>query len=509
MKFSALRPDVSEALAKWSTQRLAQSPSNQAALHSSRETPAEFFARLCPHEPHPKQLEFLNDTSRELFWGGGGGGGKSDGALMLCLKYAWIPGFSATILRRTNQQMTKADAILARAMEWWIGKPGVKYSAEKHTFYFQCPGGGVSSVAFGHLEDSFSHHNYQGMRSHLVVFEELTQHLETHYRYLFSRQRKNAQSTEEKAGRDSVELMKRSMRRLANGTASTADIPMLMRSTGNPDGPHRDWVYERFVNPETRDHGADWMPSRVEDNPSIDLESYDEGLQKLDPLTYKRLRYGEGWESAEPGDFFDRANFVIAKEPPPRIQRRVRFYDFASSKKKNSKFTASTLMALVIEGGVETFWVLDSTEVKWGAAEQPQMLALQAAEDGRDVIIRWELEGGSSGSVATEAAYKPALDGYDADGVRPNASKEDRAKPLAAKVMHRKVYVLERHWTKKFLDRHHGFPNDTFKDVVDATTGAFNWLTEHKGSIPTFATGSSSVTRGLLSGMSKRKDRWG
>jgi predicted phage terminase large subunit-like protein len=394
-------------------------------------------------------------------FGGGGGGGKSSGALMRLLKYADVPGYAGWGLRINFAQMMKSDAILARAIEWWRGKPGVRWDPQTHTFAFQCPGGGTSTISFGHMDSGLSFYDYQGAAGHCIIFDELTHFEERAYKYLFSRQRRPTEGP-------------------------LKDVPLFTGSTANPGGTGHAWVKARFVDPETRNPRAVYIHSTMVDNPSIDKDSYLESLAEMDPVTRAQLEQGS-WDELEPGDFFDQSNFVLIQEAPANLgfMRKVRYWDFAGTEKtkknKDPDFTASCKMA-VLHGhtpGDITYYILDITEDRWDAGVLPDMVRLQAVEDTRSVAVRWEMEGGSSGIIASERAIKPELSGYDADGIRSTGSKVQRARPLAAKVNKRRVYVLEGDKTKRFLDQCHRFPAVEHDDMVDAASGAFNWLLEH------------------------------
>lgn len=815
--------------------------------HNSHETPAEFFARLCPHTPHPVQQEFLQCESREALIGGGGRSGKSDAALMRLLRFAHVPGYSGLCLRRNYAQMIKADAIMARAIEWWRGKPGVRWDAQNHRFMFDCPGGGQSTIAFGHMESALSFYDYQGSVGHCVVFDELTHFEERQYTYLFSRQSKPVEGVlaalplfmgatanpggvghcidrgeiltpsgwrdvrDFKVG-DSVyavaptgelveshaeqvhavrytgDMMRANARGLSmsctpdhrvakvggskrvrnskftltpmselpgqatilrsvhwagvelasfepdviatrkrrlkqpasisgdqyaelmgwflsegntvardrafdisqmkafgrgqihdlltrcgfifgehatyfrvhapdwcehllqfgkcrdkfipaalklavprqlrilfdalvngdghwsqgkiggsgqyyttslrladdvaevalklgyivntsqrqrhnrnglsycvnfrsatrsggtelltgnhvynvatntkrrsyvrrepfDGTVYCIGVPdhhaFVVRQDGSAWVSGNSWVKARFVDEATRSPRAVWIRANAEDNPTIDLASYEESLQELDPVTRAQLRHGS-WDELEAGDFFDQSNFVLLDDPPVHNMRLARYWDFAGSRrgpKPKDDFTASCLMGLWQEPGDVTRGikpgsmavVLDVTEDKWPAGEIPDRVALQAAEDGLLVAVRWEEEGGSSGAVSTERAYKPALLGFDADGIRSTGNKMERARPFAARVANRKVFVLKREWTKKWADQHHRFPAVEHDDMVDATSGAWNWLDANAIGAPRIHRAANSVTSTLtasrrLGTREQRRGRFG
>lgn len=218
----------------------------------------------------PKQAEFLADESREILYGGAAGGGKSVALLMAAAQYVTEPGYSAVILRRTFAQMSKSDSILELAKEWWLGDDRVKFNGDEYKFTF--PRG--ATVQFGHMENERSKFNYQGGAFRFVGYDELTQFTETQYTYLFSRQRKAADSPH----------------------------PLRMRATSNPGGVGHQWVYKRFIDTKTRRPRAKFIPAKLKDNPNVDEASYREGLAELDPLTRLQLEEGR-WDAVAGGRF--------------------------------------------------------------------------------------------------------------------------------------------------------------------------------------------------------------
>lgn len=126
-----------------------------------------------------------------------------------------------------------------------------------------------------------------------IGFDELSQFTESQYLYLFSR-----------------------LRRLA-----TSDIPLRMRSASNPGGVGARWVYKRFIPEKFTPNdaveakvwwkeGADdsgrefkraFIPAKLQDNPHLDREQYEEFLNELDPITREQLLRGD-WLISERGD---------------------------------------------------------------------------------------------------------------------------------------------------------------------------------------------------------------
>src|SRR4029077_19436838 len=79
-------------------------------------------------------------------------------------------------------------------------------------------------VEFAYLESDRDVHRYQGAEFQFVGFDELPHFTEYQYRYMGSRLR------------------------------GPAGLPIRLRATGNPDGPHLAWVRRRF---------APWIDTQV------------------------------------------------------------------------------------------------------------------------------------------------------------------------------------------------------------------------------------------------------
>jgi phage terminase large subunit-like protein len=148
-----------------------------------------------------------------------------------------------------------------------------------------------ATIEFGHLQHESSVLDYQGGGYHRVAYDELTQFSEQQYLYLFSRMR---------------------MRK---------DFPIRMgiRCASNPGGPGHAWVKQRFITQEAERAvqalGAyqpspaglifwpapnrAFVPARVADNPSLDINDYVERMRThLPPVLRERLLNGD-WSIVE------------------------------------------------------------------------------------------------------------------------------------------------------------------------------------------------------------------
>lgn len=246
-----------------------------------------------PQVPHPKQKLFLDLDCLEAFFGGAAGGSKSSALLMAALQYVDQPKYSAILFRRTYADLALPDALMPRAHEWLNRhrKRGLHWNDKDKTWTF--PSG--ATLTFGYLDTENDKYRYQGSAYQFVGFDELTQFSESMYLYLFSR-----------------------LRRLVG-----SNVPIRMRSASNPGGIGARWVQERFIpddftpemaegqevfwkegtNPDGSLVTRAFIPSRLQDNPSLDRAEYEQSLNQLDPVTREQLLKGD-WQIRERGNVY-------------------------------------------------------------------------------------------------------------------------------------------------------------------------------------------------------------
>lgn len=410
------------------------------------------------HTPYPKQAAFMLLDCKEAFYGGAAGGGKSDALLMCALQYVDIPGYAAIIFRRSYADLVKPGALIDRALTWlapWLATKEVRWYEKEKKFEF--PSG--ATLQFGYMETANDRFNYQGGEYQFIGFDEVTHILEVCYTYMFSR-----------------------LRRLKG-----FNVPLRVRAASNPpdDGDNAEWVYNRFVNPETKKPHVVFIPAGMDDNPFLDREAYEESLQELDPVTRARLRDGI-WTIVRKGNMFRREWFEFV-DAPPSGRRRVRFWDCASTevepqKKKRGKdpdWTAGVLMSE--KGGV--YYVEDIEHVQLSSMKVEDLQKQTAKSDGFWTKIFEEKEPGSSGDYTIEKKRKEIFKGYAYEGVRSTGSKIQRAMPASAAAERRVIKIVRgcRNVEKLFAELE-GFPGAPHDDLVDAFSGAFNAL----ASMPVF-----------------------
>ncbi len=127
---------------------------------------------------------------------------------------------------------------------------------------------------------------------------------------------------------------------------------------------------------------------------------------------------------------------------------------------------------------------MDCVAEQLGAASVDELMlstsradAAVAGSQGVGFMVRWEEEPGSA-SKRESRRYVRALAGIDASGVRSRADKLVRAKPLASMAQAGSVKLVAGSWINEWLGHMHGQPDLPHDDIMDASSGAFNALTE-------------------------------
>ncbi len=405
-----------------------------------------------PWTPTPKQAEFLARPEREALFGGAAGPGKSVGLLFAGLRYVHVPEYRAVLFRRRSTDLEKPKAILDLAHSWLRGT-SAEWDAKRRTYKF--PSG--AEVSFGHLNTEADKFDHQGAAYHFVGFDELTQFTLSQYLYLFSRTRRDVGSV----------------------------IPTRVRSSTNPGGEGHEWVYDRFfVNPSP---SRVFVPATLEDNPHLDLADYEQALDELDPVTRRQLRFGD-WTVRPAGNFFKRDAFRLLDKAPALVKARiVRAWDLAATEVAPGKDPDWSVGVKMAQLDSRRFVVLHVHRFRGSPAQVETEVARIADEDGPEVEIHMEQEGGSSGKIVRAHFAATVLHGRNVRFHRPTGDKVTRAKPYSAAVENGLVSLVRGPWTTAYLDELTPFPAPgVHDDQVDASSLAHSALVT--GAVGTIAT---------------------
>lgn len=408
--------------------------------------------RYVPIRPTPKQSAFLLVPHREAFYGGAAGGGKSSALLAASLQYADVAGYAALLVRRSFFELTQPNGLIDLSKQWLAGTDAVWRESD---FTWRFPSG--ATLTFRHLLDARAELAFQGGEYQYIGVDEVTELEEDSYRFLFSRLRARAGST----------------------------LPLRMRAASNPYGPGAEWVYQRFV-VEGPSVGRVFVRAVFEDNPHLDLVSYDESLRELPPGMREQLRHGS-WDVRPEGGLFKRRWFdgrFVGPERLPSDLSLCRFWDLASTEQirgSDPDHTAGVLLGRDHDG---LFYVLDVVRARTTPLNVQKLIERVSEEDRQDAshrdwgapAIRIEQEPGSAGKMLVDFYGRRVLQRFDFKGVVSSGSKDARAAPVSARAEAGHLLVSRAPWNGAFLDELCAFPFARHDDQVDALSGAYTEL---------------------------------
>lgn len=436
------------------------------------------------------------DNPRGLFQVGRGriSTHNSDALLMAALQWVDVPHYSALILRKSWADLSQPGAIMDRAYEWLQDTPAKPIHGGR-TWLF--PSG--ARLTFGYIQYPKDVGRYKSAEFQMVAFDELSEFDERTYQFMFSRIRRpavpcdNCRKPVARGVEDAWEHRKQldcnyavpdkaSLRQYppSEDGITIFDVPLRMRSASNPGGPGHLWVRERFVDPATKVPKAIFVPARLEDNPSLDQESYEESLAHLGPIERARLRYGD-WSVTDVGAMFQRHWFPVQYEAPSEC-RWVRYWDLAATNSKGADATAGALLGLH-----DGKWYLRDVRHARLSPQGVEQLIAQTAEMDKaaygNVPIWMEQEGGASGVNTIDYYKRKVLVGYEFKGDRPSGSKAERARPMSSAAEAGNFILVQGPWNKAFLDEVEMFPIGPHDDIVDACSGAMTVMSKRRARI--------------------------
>jgi len=260
------------------------------------------------------QTSFLAASEREVFYGGARGGGKSYAMLVDPLRYCSKAHHRALLIRRTMPELR--DLIQKSQLLYSKAYPGAKWREQEKEWRF--PSG--AKIEFGYAENMTDVLRYQGQSYTWIGIDELPQyHSPDIYNFLRSSLR-------------SVD----------------PDIPVFMRSTGNPGNVGSQWVREMFVEPgepnTAFDVGIDtpngkkyisrrFIPAKLQDNPYLmQTDDYYIMLASLPEVQRKQFLDGD-WDAYEDSAFpeFNKTTHVVEPFDIPRGWYKFRAADWGYS----------------------------------------------------------------------------------------------------------------------------------------------------------------------------------
>ncbi len=177
------------------------------------------------------------------------------------------------------------------------------------------------------------------------------------------------------------------------------------------------------------------------------------------------------WPVPAGGLMFDTSKIEIKTPPKGHWKKRIRYWDNAATA-AGGAFTAGTLMGEDEHG---KFWILDVQRFQLGTAAREEKKKQTAIIDGQDVWIGLEQEPGSGGKDQVYNTIK-GLAGYRVHVDKVSTDKVVRADAFSVQVNYGNVSMAPGEWNQAYINELEFFPESTYKDQVDTSSGGFNFL---------------------------------
>lgn len=373
---------------------------------------------------------------------------NSDALLMAALQYVDHPQYAALLLRDTYKNLSLPNSLMSRAHAW-LANTDARWNEKDKTWFF--PSG--ATITFGYLDGPWDHFNYNSSEFQYIGVDEACDLRWYQVLFMFFRLRKTLDNP----------------------------VPLRFRAASNPGGISHNELKEKYIDPETREQGVVFISAKLRDNPYLEKDNYLKSLNKLDPVTKKRLVDGD-WEIREQGRMFQREWFPILEYSPEgtNVEAVVRYWDLAATEEKRFQGQGKKNFDPAFTSGVRILrlknrtYVIDSViRVKRSPKNVEDIVRQTAQLDGKRTEIYMEQEPGSSGVNTIDHYRRFVLAGYTFRANRVTGSKSDRAMPFSSMAESRNIALVKGQWNKDFLDELEVFPSGKYKDQADAASGAF------------------------------------
>lgn len=447
-------------------------------------------------QPGPQEL-FLSTPADIAIYGGAAGGGKTFALLMEPLRHVKRPDFGAVMFRRTFPQITQEGAMWDQSVTLYSGSARPNQSRLE----WRWPSG--ARVSFEHMQYETDKLNYQGAQIPLIGFDQLESFSEAQFFYMLSRNRSVCGVRPYMRGTCNPDADSWLAKFISWWIDDNTGYPIMSRAgrmrwfirigsdikwADRPEDLAQFRINTDVGAVEAVPKSVTFVPARIYDNKILMAADpgYLASLMALPEVERERLLAGNWKIRPEAGKVFNRDWFkIIHARDIPVGGVETRFWDFAATDKEQaSSSTAYTAGVRILRQG-PLYIVMDCEAGQWGPAESEKRFievsrrdAQEARKYGRQYRVRWEIEPGSA-AKRDAVRLQTALNGLDAQGVLASGQGDKlvRARALQTQSMAGNVKLRQGEWNDAWLNHMHNQPETKQKDIMDASAGAYNDLT--------------------------------
>lgn len=168
----------------------------------------------------------------------------------------------------------------------------------------------------------------------------------------------------------------------------------------------------------------------------------------------------------------DQLGVVDSLPGPSNWEQTVRYWDKAGSEGAGAWTVGVKMLRLKNNKIIIT----DVRRGQWSSEIRERVIKQTAEGDGVQCRVGVEQESGSGGKESAEATVRNLM-GFSVIKDLPSGDKVNRADPLSVQVNAGNVMMLRGDWNHSFVEELRYFPYGTYKDQVDAASGAFKLIT--------------------------------
>ncbi|MEM6839746.1 MAG: phage terminase large subunit [Cyanobacteria bacterium P01_C01_bin.120] len=431
------------------------------------------------------QASFTECDADIVLYGGSAGSGKTFAELIDFARPEFIqnPDYTAVIFRRTYPQITAPGGLADESSKLY---PVINGKPKDNNIEWHFPSG--ARIEFRHLQHEKNIYDWQGAQITRIGWDELTHFTESQFFYLLSRNR-------------STSGIKPQMRMTCNPDADSWVAKFIDwwidDATGYPNS-DRSGIIRWFIRlndeviwgdsqkelqskyPESMPKSFTFIAAKITDNPIL-LKAdpgYLANLKALHPVEQERLLKGNWKIRYGAGKLINREWFQFCDAAPSGVTW-IRFWDLAATAKEVAKqshfYTAGVLIGRCPSGN---YYLKDAIAEQVAPGNVKQLIRSVAEMDGPGVMVRWEMEGGSSGKIVADD-YQNALSGFNSNAVKPMGDKVTRFIPVATAASNGNVYIVRGEWNVAYLNalvKFDGSSQPLVNDFADATSGGYSVL---------------------------------
>lgn len=439
------------------------------------------------------QTMFMASSADIVIYGGAAGGGKTYALLLEALRHKDVKGFGGVIFRKNFTQITAEGGLWDASNKIFSQVPDA-HSRKTPKYHWRFYSG--AKLHFAHLDREEDLQAWQGTEIAYLGFDELTHFTKHQFLYMLSRNR------------------------------STCGVKPYVRCTCNPDSDS--WVAE-FISwwidqdtgypirersgivrymcvlnnvirwggspeelekeyniPSTDCKSVTFIASRLEDNKILMQSdpSYLSNLKAMTEVDMERLLYGNWKIKAQAGRFFKRTQIPVdgyLTQIPDDVLYWCRAWDLAATDEDengDADYTAGVLIGRRKNG---RFIVADVINQQIKAGDVEKLIQMTAISDrnkyGYNYRVRLPQDPGAAGKIVAKQ-YLNNLSGFDVKKESVSGSKQLRATPFAAQWQNGFIDILVAPWNEDYFSQLESFPESKHDDMVDASSDAFNELTD-------------------------------